>query len=157
MVYAHEPRWGSDLRLLDDLFQQNDRGPGSDLVPARRAETGGQDLATVSELDNLQQALLLRFMTRHGEMTVLGHPDYGSRLHELIGEPNTESTRNRAKMYALIALAAEPRVAQVISVDVITDAADRGRITIAARLKTLHVDTPVNLVFPFFLDGGVTV
>ncbi len=155
MVYAHEPRWGSDLRLLDDLFRQNDRSPGSDLVPARRAETGEQDLATLTELDNLQQALLLRFMTRQGEMTVLGHPDYGSRLHELIGQPNTESTRNRAKMYALIALAAEPRVAQVISVDVTTDAADRGRINIAARLKTLHEDTPLNLVFPFFLHGGI--
>ncbi|HEY7007542.1 MAG TPA: hypothetical protein VH395_01300 [Jatrophihabitantaceae bacterium] len=156
MVYAHEPRWGSDLRLLDDLFQHNDRTPGSDLVSVRRSETGERDLATLTELDNLQQALLLRFATRQGELTVLGHADYGSRLHELIGEPNTESTRNRAKMYTLIALAGEPRVAQVISVDVTTDAADRGRINIAARLKTQHEDTPLNLVFPFFLDGGVT-
>jgi hypothetical protein len=73
----------------------------------------------------------------------------------LIGEPNTESTRNRAKMYALIAFGAEPRIAQVISVDVTTDAADRSRINITASLKTLHEDTPVNLVFPFFLNGGV--
>ena len=154
MADSHEPRWGSDLRLLDDLVRQSDRSPGRDLVPARRSETGQQDLATVTELDNLRQALLLRFMTRQGELAMLGHPDYGSRLHELIGLPNTESARNRAKMYTLIALAAEPRVAQVISVDVVTDALDRGRINITARLRTLHADTPLNLVFPFFLNGG---
>lgn len=155
MVYAQEPRWGSDLRLLDDLLRQNDREQGLDLVPVRRRETGQQDLGTLTELDNLEQALLLRFMTRQGELDLLGHPDYGSRLHELIGQPNTASTRNRAKMYALIALSAEPRVAQIISVDVDTDAADRNRINITAALQTLHEDTPVNLVFPFFLDGGV--
>src|SRR5262249_11773317 len=128
---------------------------GRDLVPTRRNETGELDLGTLAELDNLEQALLLRFMTRQGELAVLGHTDYGSRLHELIGEPNTETTRNRAKMYALIALSAEPRIAQVISVDVATNAADPTRIDITARLQMLHADTELNLVFPFFLDGGV--
>jgi phage baseplate assembly protein W len=154
-MHANELRWGADLRLLDDLFQQTDRTRGDDLAVARRRETRQFDLDTLSMLDNLQQALLLRFMTRRGELTQLGHPDYGSRLHELIGELNTESTRNRAKMHTLIALADEPRVAQVLSVDVVTDAADRDRINITARLLTLHADTPVNLVFPFFLDRGV--
>jgi phage baseplate assembly protein W len=154
-VDQHEPRWGSDLRLLDDLLRQSDRTPGRDLVTARRTETGAQDLATLTELDNLEQALLLRFMTRQGELAVFGHPDYGSRLHELIGLPNTETTRNRAKMYALIALAAEPRVAQVLSVDVATDPADRSRIALTATLRTQHTDTPLNFVFPFFLGGGV--
>jgi hypothetical protein len=58
-------------------------------------------------------------------------------------------------MYALIALAAEPRVAQVMSVDVTTDATDRSTIIITAALKTLHENTELNLVFPFFLGGGV--
>jgi phage gp46-like protein len=151
---ANELRWGADLRLLDDLFQQSERTRGDDLATARRRETGQMDLDTLSTLDNLQQALLLRFMTHQGELTQLGHTGYGSRLHELIGELNTETTRNRAKMYTLIALADEPRVAQVLSVDVVTDPADRGRINITARLLPLHADTPVNLVFPFFLGGG---
>jgi phage baseplate assembly protein W len=151
---TNELRWGADLRLLDDLHQQSERTRGDDLTTTRRRETGQIDLDTLSTLDNLQQALLLRFMTHQGELTQLGHPSYGSRLHELIGELNTESTRNRAKMYTLIALADEPRVAQVLSVDVVTDTADRGRINITARLLPLHSDTPVNLVFPFFLEGG---
>ena len=60
--------------------------------------------------DNLAQALLLRFLTPLGELTLLGHPDYGSRLYELIGELNSDANRNRARMFMLSALAGEPRV-----------------------------------------------
>ncbi len=150
-----EPRWGSDLRLLDDLHLADDRSRGSDLFTVRRPQTGESDLETLSTLDNLRQALLLRFLTQQGELALLGHPDYGSRLHELIGQPNTSSTRNRAKMFTLVALAAEPRVARVLSVDVVSHPRQRWRIDITARLLPVHEDTPLNLVFPFFLDGGV--
>jgi phage baseplate assembly protein W len=151
---AIEPRWGHDLRLLGDLRNQNDRDRGSDLFTAPRPETGQQDLEVLHDVDNLSQALLLRFLTQQGELTVLGHPGYGSRLYELIGELNTETTRNRAKMFTLQALAAEPRVAQVVSVTVREHPGDRNRIDIDAHLIPVDSDTPVNLVFPFFLDGG---
>jgi phage baseplate assembly protein W len=151
---AIEPRWGRDLRLLENLREQNDRARGSDLFTARRIETDQHDLATLRDADNLSQALLLRFLTQQGELAILGHPDYGSRLYELIGELNTENTRNRAKMFALQALAAEPRVAQVISITVRENPADRGRIDIDAHLLPVDSDTPLNLVFPFFLDGS---
>ncbi|WP_250280519.1 GPW/gp25 family protein [Frankia sp. CiP1_Cm_nod2] len=152
MTDAAEPRWGSDLRLLDDLRLADDRGRGSDLFTVRRPQTGQDDLETLSALDNLRQALLLRFLTEQGELALFGHPDYGSRLHELVGQPNTESTRNRAKMFTLLALTAEPRVARVLSVDVATHPRQRWRIDITARLLPVHGDTPLNLVFPFFLD-----
>lgn len=148
-----DPRWGADLRLLDDLGNQDDRGRGADLSTLRRAGTGEHDLEAVAQLDNLRQALLLRFLTHQGELALLGHPDYGSRLHELVGLPNTESTRNRAKMFALATLAAEPRVEAVLSVDVRAHPGDRSRVDIDARLRTLHADSPLNLVFGFFLDG----
>jgi phage baseplate assembly protein W len=156
MTLRSEPRWGTDLRLLGDLHQQVDRDRGSDLFVARRAETGQVDLEALTGLDDLRQALLLRFLTQQGELTLLGHPEYGSRLHELIGELNTESTRNRAKMFALQALGGEPRVKQVLSLEVREHASDRTRIDIDARLTPVDSDTPLNLVFPFFLDRGVT-
>jgi phage baseplate assembly protein W len=53
-------------------------------------------LETLQRVDNLKQALLLRFLTPTGELALLGHPDYGSRLSELIGELNNETNRNRA-------------------------------------------------------------
>src|SRR5262245_43649585 len=111
-------RYGTDLRLLEDLEFQSDRNRGSDLATIERDETREIDLETLAGIDNLKQALLLRFLTPMGELAALGHPDYGSRLYELIGERNIESNRNRAKMYVLQALAAEPRVKQVRSVRV---------------------------------------
>lgn len=150
-----QERWGHDLRLLRNLDFQIDYLRGKDLVVTDRAETGQTDLATLSGADNLKQALLLRFLTPAGELAVLGHPDYGSRLFELIGQLNTDTTRNRAKLYVLQALAAEPRVKEVRSVQVTQNTSDRTRIDIAVSLVAGEAETLLNLVFPFFLEGGV--
>lgn len=146
-------RWGVDLRLLGDLRRQNDLHPGHDLFATERLETGRVDLETLAAEDNLKQALLLRFLSRVGELAPLGHPEYGSRLHELIGELNTPRNRNRAKMYVLQALAQEPRVAEVLRVDVTTHGADPGRIDIDVDLHPIFSDRVLNLVFPFFIEG----
>jgi phage baseplate assembly protein W len=106
--------------------------------------------------DNLVQALFLRFLTPMGELSRLGHPDYGSRLGELIGELNNQTNRNRAKLFVLEALAAEPRVKEVRSVTVTQNKSDRTRMDISLSLATIDHDTPLNLVFPFFLETGGT-
>jgi phage gp46-like protein len=146
-----QARYGSDLRLLGDLQHQYDRNGGSDLRTYTRPQTGQVDLQTLQDVQNLQQALLLRFLTRQGDLAQLGHPDYGSRLYTLIGELNNATNRNRAKLFALEALAAEPRVQSVISVDVTAGARDRVDINVS--LLAIESDTPLNLVFPFFLGG----
>lgn len=149
-------RWGTDLRLLANLERGNDRDRGSDLLRRKRPETDQWDLLTLDDVANLKQALILRFLTPVGELALLGHPDYGSRLYELIGEPNTESNRNRAKMFTLLALDAEPRVDQVLAVRVTTAPANRNQINVDVSLRPIHDDTVLNLVFPFFLEGGPT-
>ncbi|HEV3469736.1 MAG TPA: GPW/gp25 family protein [Pyrinomonadaceae bacterium] len=150
-------RFGTDLRLLRELDRQkSSRDPGHDLSVARRPETGQLDLETLAGADNLAQALLLRFLTPAGALAPLGHPDYGSRLAELIGELNNETNRNRAKLYVLQALALEPRVRQVLSVSVTQDRRRPTVMDIAVSLLAVDSDTPLNLVFPFFLEGGVT-
>lgn len=157
-------RFGTDLRLLQNLERRHsnrDRDPltglsGNDLVTARRAATGLRDLDTYGEVNNLVQALLLRFLTPVGELAVLGHPDYGSRLDELIGELNSETNRNRAKLYVLQALAAEPRVKKVVSVEVRQNASTPEQMDINIWLIPVDGDTPLNLVFPFFLERGAT-
>lgn len=146
-------RFGTDLRLLGSLTAQNSRAQGSDLFTTVRPETGQTDLARLTEVENLQQALLLRFLTPVGELAELGHPDYGCRLHELIGEPNTESNRNRAKLYTLLALQAEPRVKKVLAVDLTTRRQNPSQVNIAVSLLAIDSDTPLNLVFPFFFEG----
>jgi phage baseplate assembly protein W len=143
-------QFGTDLRLLGDLVRQNDRAGGSDFKRVE-SKSGDHDIDILEQVENLQQALLLRFLTRQGDLTVLGHPDYGSRLYTLIGELNNPTNRNRAKLFVLEALAAEPRIARVISVDVTAGARDR--IDIAVSLLTIANDTPLNFVFPFFVGG----
>lgn len=147
---------GTDLRLLRNLEFQHDRDRGRDLAVRVRPETSLADLDTYVGADNIAQALLLRFLTHQGEMEVLGHPDFGSRLHELIGEPNTETNRNLAKLYTLQSLQQEPRVEEVLTATVTQRPSDRGAVDIRLRLKIIGEPTPLNLVFPFSFDSGVT-
>jgi phage gp46-like protein len=148
--------WGTDLRLLRNLERQQDRDRGTDLSSVQRPETGEYDLDRLMGADNLKQALLLRFLTAVGELASLGHPNYGSRLFELIGERNTETNRNRAKLFVLQALGDEPRVKEVRSVRVTQNRANPNQIDIDISLIPIDSSTPLNLVFPFFLDGGAT-
>ena len=60
----------------------------------------------------------MRLLTPRGELAELGHPEYGSRLHELIGTPNTETRRGLAKLFVLEASRQEPRIEKVIEVTV---------------------------------------
>lgn len=148
-------RFGTDLRLLRNLERRkSSRDPGSDLSTIKRPETGQKDLETLSGNDNLIQALLLRFLTPVGELAALGHPNYGSRLFELIGELNSETNRNRAKLFLLEALAAEPRVKEVRAVRVTQNQSEHTRMDIDVALVPIDSDTPLNLVFPFFLNEG---
>ncbi|MBV8642426.1 MAG: GPW/gp25 family protein [Candidatus Eremiobacteraeota bacterium] len=152
--------FGADLRLLGNLERQSDRDRGSDLFVAKRPVTGSAqsdpiDLETIAGRDNLQHALLLRFMTRVGELAILGHPDYGSRLSELIGELNDDTRRNLAKLYTLEALQAEPRVAKVISVTATQNAADRTRVDVNVKLQAIDSPTPLNFVFGVYTGGAV--
>ena len=146
-------RFGTDLRLLRNLERRkSSRDPGSDLATTKRSETGQKDLGTLTGNDNLIQALLLRFLTPVGELAALGHANYGSRLFELIGELNSETNRNRAKLFVLEALAAEPRVKEVRAVRVTQNHSERSRMDIDVSLLPIDGDTPLNLVFPFFLN-----
>ena len=152
---------GTDLRLLGDLLTAEQRERGSDLLTGPRPQLAvpgeperNHDLLPVTGFENLQQALLLRFLTQIGELAHLGHATYGSRLHELIGELNTVTTRNRAKLFALQALAAEPRVASVTSITVTTAPSDPTRLEIRASLLAIDHVTELNLVFPVPLAGG---
>ncbi|HEX8651037.1 MAG TPA: hypothetical protein VF708_09345 [Pyrinomonadaceae bacterium] len=156
--------FGTDLRLLRDLDRvKSSRDPGHDLATARRRMTGQAlldqrtgadllvDLDTYADVDNLVQALMLRFLTPTGELTLLGHPDYGSRLHELIGELNSETNRNRAKLFVLQALGLEPRVKDVLSVVVTQNVNLRDQMDINISLVAIDSQSPLNLVFTFQL------
>ncbi len=132
----------SDLRL---------RLHFNELRPVYTLDADGRDLAIVRGRENLGQAILIRLLTPRGELTPLAHPEYGCRLHTLIGRPNTATTRNLMKVHILEALQAEPRVAEVVSV-VVEEAQERSTM-VAVELRVVPVgETSVVVIGPFTLE-----
>lgn len=149
-----EPVLGRDLRLdyawVGGFFED------ADLAEERRSGAAERDLGLASGLDNLTQAIANRLKTRRGELAPLGHPDYGSRHHELLGEPNVERTRNLIKLYVLQALRHEPRIEKVLKADVRAEhSPPRDSVRIELAVRVTGEPTPLNLVVPFSLEVGL--
>lgn len=114
---AREQRLGTDLALTR-LFVADEWG-AQDLAaePSRRgrrmAAGDPDDLVTLTGRQNLAQALIVRLLTPLGSLTALGHPDFGSRLGELVGRANDPTARFLARRFVLEAVAAEGR-AQIV-------------------------------------------
>ena len=116
-----------------------------------------RDVAVVTGVAAAEQLLVNRLKTGKGELAALGHPEYGSRHHELVGEPNVERTRNLVKLHVLEALSHEPRIEKVLDCTVAADHSpprEVVRILITVRLRGEPV--PRNLVVPFSLAGVLT-
>lgn len=108
-----------DRHLLKDLkleLRQQQFRPVYRVREDRRTRPGDRiqirDLGVVDGRDNLAQAVIIRLLTPRGELSALGHPEFGSRLHELIGRVNTETTRNLVKLHILESLEREPRISE---------------------------------------------
>lgn len=97
-----------------------------------------RDLGAVRARANLAQALVLRLLTRQGALAGLGHPGYGSRLTELIGELNNDATRNLARLFTIQTIAEEPRVRQLLELAVEPVSGQPG--TIRVGFSVLPVD-----------------
>jgi phage baseplate assembly protein W len=122
----------------------------------RRISAGGRivrlrDLAIAADLDNLRQAIEIRLLTPKGELAPLGHADYGSRLPDLIGRPNTETNRNLAKLYVIEALKQERRIQKIVAVEVSTVPGQRHLIRIFLQVQPIGEQTVIDLG-PFTID-----
>jgi len=140
VVYVSRSVLGRDLKVVHDEL-------GCDLA---LSPTG--DLELVEDELNLSQAVINRLRTRLGELTELGHPDYGSRLHELIGEPNNERTRSLVKLYVAESVARDPRVQEVVEVSVQASKEDPSRIDVSITILPTGSSRLLNIVFPFYLE-----
>jgi len=148
------PLLGKDLRL--DYALGGGFFEDADLASAKRADRpGGQrDLEASDGITTFVQAVANRLKTRKGELAALGHPEYGSRHHELIGEPNVDRTRNLIKLYVLQALRDEPRIEKVLAASVRAEhAPPRDTVRIELELRVIGTPTPLNLVVPFSLEA----
>lgn len=161
------PRTGAEidrrLRLLGTDLALSYPGPAgwwedADLattVPDRAGAT--VDLGVVAGVAAADQLFVNRLKTRKGELAALGHPEYGSRHHELIGQPNVDRTRALIKLHVLEALSHEPRIAKIRRCDV-TAAHEppRNVVRIVIEIDVIAEPVPRLLVVPFDLGAGFT-
>jgi phage baseplate assembly protein W len=107
---------GTDLAVVPYLIAYDaaeiDLVPRVRVLARRRPSEPAQlvDLDTIAERNNLAQALILRLLTPRGSLASLGHAQYGSRLHEIIGNRKNDALRNLCRAYVLAVVAQEPRV-----------------------------------------------
>lgn len=111
----------------------------------------GRDLDTIDGIDDLIQALKLRLSTMQGELLRLGHPRYGSRVSELVGEPLTRQNLERLRRYVQQALRSDPRVEAVVSLEVRPIVGEPGAVEVSAVIRP----DPRKLVGPAFELGVV--
>jgi len=124
-------------------------------VPDRAGAT--VDVAVVDGVAGADQLFINRLKTHKGELAPLGHPEYGSRHHELIGLPNVDRTRALIKLHALEALSHEPRIAKIRRCDVApAHQPPREVVRIVIELDVMDEPNPRLLVVPFDLGAGFT-
>ena len=135
-IYAHHRELRPVYRVSETLV-----GPARDFIVRAGRE-------------NLAQALILRLLTPLGELAALGHPDYGSRVHESIGRENNRARHNLLKLHILEAVGAEPRVAKVVELKVEPSPGTRSTVDVLLRVQPAGA-VGVVTIGPFTIDLGV--
>jgi phage baseplate assembly protein W len=133
--------FGNDLELAE-------RANGFDLLGGARG-----DLELAQGNDNIVQALKLRLLVHKGELAPLGLPDYGSRLYELIGEPNNTRTQVKLMAFARIAIEQDPRVLKVADIKAYVIPGERGVVRLDATVQLIDQPNPLNLVVDISLEA----
>ena len=115
------------------------------------------DIDVVDGVEAADQLFVNRLKTHKGELAPLGHPEYGSRHHELIGQPNVDRTRALIKLHVLEALSHEPRIAKIRRCDVTpAHTPPRDVVRIVIDIDVIGEPNPRLLVVPFDLGAGFT-
>ena len=135
-----QEQFGRDLKLK---FDQK----GADLITAQG------DFEIVTDEDNLAQAIIARLSTDEGELDDIGHADYGSRLHDVIGEVNNAITRQKIKAIVMNCLVQEDRIKEVAGVNVETSPDDPHRVEIEITIIPIAGRSFLTLLYPFRLEG----
>jgi len=108
------------------------------------------DLTQVRYYNNLQQAIVNRLRTGMGELPL--HPNYGCRLHELIGTNPTQLTLSVAQLHIREALLGEPRVEEIIKINpIFREGTNNQVIDVDITVKPIKDLEYLNLVYSVFL------
>ena len=116
---------------------------------------GGQQLAMVSDVEDIQQSLALLFATRPGER--LMQESYGASLQEwLYAEVDQEFLSNVSTAIEEAVLLHEPRI-ELLDLDVMPHPQLSGAVLIRLDYQIPATNSRFNMVFPFFLNEATAV
>lgn len=116
-----------------------------DFLSNRADLSGSQGLSKVSGVDNLVQALTLRLMLDKGELSVLGHPRYGSQIRDFLGEPLDRANRELIRRYVRKTLLEDDRVEEVLEIKVRHKDERQDSIQVSAQVQAVRVEMPLNI------------
>lgn len=134
-------------KLFENDLKLATRASGFDLVP-----NSASDLALAQGNDNIIQALTMRLKIRKGELSALGWPNYGSRLHELIGEPNNNRTHLKLMAHSRNAIKQDYRVAEIKEIKTQVPESERFVVLLLMDILLINEPKPVRLVYNFNLE-----
>ena len=145
---------GHLLRDIAIFAAHRELRPVYRLTETLQAPRRAWDFVPRDGLENLAQAVILRLLTPRGELAALGHPEYGSRVHELIGRENNTAQRNLLKLFVLEALKLEPRIDKVVELTVVPSPGARSTVDVLLRVKPVGAATLVT-IGPFAIELAV--
>ncbi len=124
------------------------------LTETKRLARRPWDFVARAGLENLAQAVVLRLLTPRGELAALGHPEYGSRVHELIGRENNTAQRNLLRLFILESLKLEPRIDKVVELTVVPSPGARSTVDVLLRVQPVGA-APLVTIGPFAIELAV--
>jgi phage baseplate assembly protein W len=116
---------------------------------------GGEQVAMVSDEEDIQQSLALLFATRRGERMM--QERYGASLQEwLFAEIDAELVSNLSTSIEEAVLLHEPRI-QLLDLDVSPHPELAGTLLIRLDYQIPATNSRFNMVFPFYLNEATAV
>ena len=107
------------------------------------------DFQRVNFYDNLAQAIRIRLMTAQGSLAM--HPQYGSKLYQLLGTNPTDQTLILAKMHVKDALLQEPRVDSILKLTARFRDVLKNVIDIELQVQPIKSLEPLDMVYSVFV------
>jgi Bacteriophage baseplate protein W len=121
--------------------------------PVRRDQTT-QHFALAEYEESVKQSIWIVLSTVKGERVM--RPNFGCDIHDLVFAPNDATTRGLAESYISEALQLwEPRI-KVLQVSASTAGAHDEVLRISIDYRVRATDNRFNLVYPFYLERGVS-
>ena len=141
MPFQGEEEFGKDLRIEQKADMLGLK------VKFDLEATPTKNIALSVFRHNLAQALLNKLRTWKGELPA--HPEYGSDLNEVLGMPQSNTTKSLVELIVIEAITEDPRVESVSRIEVSFDRTQK-TCTIDVDVIPITSTNPINLCWDFF-------